>query len=60
MTNLANLILNVSDFMKKNPDIKELDLNPIFAYKDGAVAGGYHGSAGRRFLGAPVPTVCLS
>jgi hypothetical protein len=28
----------VSDFVEKNPDIKELDLNPVFAYKDGAMA----------------------
>ena len=36
--NLEGLLLKVSDFVEKNPDIKELDLNPIFAYKDGAVA----------------------
>jgi len=36
--NLENLILKVSDFVEKTPDIKELDLNPIFAYSDGAVA----------------------
>jgi len=30
--------VKVSDFVDKNPEIKELDLNPIFAYKDGAVA----------------------
>lgn len=35
---LEQLILNVSAFVEKNPQIKELDLNPIFAYKDGAVA----------------------
>ncbi len=28
----------MSDFVDKNPEIKELDLNPIFAYKDGATA----------------------
>ena len=38
VANLENLILKVSDFVEKNPDIKELDLNPVFAYKDGAVA----------------------
>ena len=38
VANLENLILKVSDFVEKNPDIEELDLNPIFAYKDGAVA----------------------
>jgi len=36
--NLEGLLLKVSDFVEKNPDIKELDPNPIFAYKDGAVA----------------------
>jgi acyl-CoA synthetase (NDP forming) len=35
---LENLILKVSDFVDKNAEIKELDLNPIFAYKDKAVA----------------------
>ncbi|MGA2159621.1 MAG: acetate--CoA ligase family protein [Dehalococcoidia bacterium] len=35
---LENLILKVSDFVEKNPEIKELDLNPVFAYKDGAMA----------------------
>jgi acetate---CoA ligase (ADP-forming) subunit beta len=35
---LEDLILKVSDFVDKNPEIKELDLNPVFAYKDGAVA----------------------
>jgi acyl-CoA synthetase (NDP forming) len=34
---LEALILKVSDFIDKNPEIKELDLNPVFAYKDGAV-----------------------
>jgi acyl-CoA synthetase (NDP forming) len=35
---LEDLILKVSDFVNKNPEIKELDLNPVFAYKDRAVA----------------------
>jgi acetate---CoA ligase (ADP-forming) subunit beta len=35
---LENLLLKVSDFVEKHPDIKEMDLNPIFAYKDGAIA----------------------
>ncbi|MDO8473622.1 MAG: acetate--CoA ligase family protein, partial [Dehalococcoidia bacterium] len=35
---LEDLLLKVSKFVQKNPDVKELDLNPIFAYKDGAVA----------------------
>ncbi len=35
---LEDLLLKVSDFVEQNPEIKELDLNPIFAYSDGAVA----------------------
>ncbi len=35
---LEQLIVKVSQFVEQNPQIKELDLNPIFAYKDGAVA----------------------
>jgi acyl-CoA synthetase (NDP forming) len=35
---LENLLLKVSDFVEKNPEVKELDLNPIFAYSDGALA----------------------
>lgn len=36
--NLENMILKVSEFIEKTPEVKELDLNPVFAYKDGAVA----------------------
>jgi acyl-CoA synthetase (NDP forming) len=35
---LEDMLLRVSEFVERNPEIKELDLNPIFAYKDGAVA----------------------
>jgi acyl-CoA synthetase (NDP forming) len=35
---LEQLIVQVSQFVEKNPQIKELDLNPIFAYPDKAVA----------------------
>jgi len=35
---LEELIMKVSDLVEKNPQIKELDLNPIFAYRDGALA----------------------
>jgi acyl-CoA synthetase (NDP forming) len=35
---LEAMILKLSDFIDKNPEIKELDLNPVFAYKNGAVA----------------------
>ena len=35
---LENLLLRVSDFVEKHPEVSELDLNPVFAYKDAAVA----------------------
>jgi acyl-CoA synthetase (NDP forming) len=35
---LEELIVKVSQFVEQNPQVKELDLNPILAYKDGAVA----------------------
>lgn len=38
IANLEELIMNVSSFVEQHPEVKELDLNPIFAYKDGAVA----------------------
>ncbi len=38
VANLEDMILKVSSFVEKNPAVKELDLNPVFAYSDGAVA----------------------
>jgi acyl-CoA synthetase (NDP forming) len=38
ITRLEKLLLKVSDFVEKHPEIRELDLNPVFAYSDGAVA----------------------
>jgi len=35
---VEDLILKVSDFVAQNPQIKELDLNPVLAYKDGVIA----------------------
>ncbi len=35
---LEELLLKISQFVEQNPEIKELDLNPIFAYSNGAVA----------------------
>ncbi len=35
---LESLLLQVSALVEHTPEIKELDLNPVFAYKDGAVA----------------------
>ena len=35
---LEDMLLKVSDFVEGRPEIKEIDINPIFAYSDGAVA----------------------
>jgi len=35
---LEELVVKVSEFVEKNPKVAELDLNPIFAYPQGAVA----------------------
>jgi len=35
---LEELLLKVSNFVEQNPEIRELDLNPVFAYSDGAIA----------------------
>ncbi|MBN1176201.1 MAG: acetate--CoA ligase family protein [Dehalococcoidales bacterium] len=35
---LADMLLAVADFITQYPEIKELDLNPVIAYGDGAVA----------------------
>ena len=35
---LEDLVLKVSDFVERHPEIDELDLNPVFAYRDGVVA----------------------
>jgi acyl-CoA synthetase (NDP forming) len=37
LTALEDVLLKVSSFIDKTPEIKELDLNPVFAYPDGAV-----------------------
>jgi len=35
---LKQTILKVSEFVEKHPEVRELDLNPVFAYPDGAMA----------------------
>jgi acetate---CoA ligase (ADP-forming) subunit beta len=35
---LEDMILKVSDFVEKHPEVEQIDLNPVFAYSDGAVA----------------------
>jgi len=38
LTALVEIILKISKFIEQNSQVKELDLNPIFAYRDKAVA----------------------
>jgi acyl-CoA synthetase (NDP forming) len=38
IASLEDIIVKVSQFIEQNPQIKELDLNPIFAYRDKAIA----------------------
>jgi len=38
IAHLEESLLKVSDFVEQNPEIRELDLNPVFAYGDGAIA----------------------
>jgi acyl-CoA synthetase (NDP forming) len=35
---LQQVLLQLSDFVVRTPDIKEIDLNPIYAYPDGVLA----------------------
>jgi acetyl-CoA synthetase (ADP-forming) len=37
LNSLINLILKVSDFSMEFEDVKEIDLNPVFIYKDGLI-----------------------
>lgn len=38
LRHLEEILLKVSEFADRHPEVKELDLNPVFAYKDGAIA----------------------
>ena len=38
LAKLQELLLKVSAFIEQHPEVAELDLNPVFAYKDGALA----------------------
>ena len=35
---LEDILLRVSEFVSATPEVREMDLNPVFAYPDGAVA----------------------
>ena len=47
---LEKLLMTISDFVMKNPDISEMDLNPVFLYPDG-----YMVVDARIILGEPRP-----
>jgi acyl-CoA synthetase (NDP forming) len=34
---LQKMLLKLSDFVNTTPEIEEIDMNPVFSYKDGAV-----------------------
>ena len=38
ISKLEEMLLKLSDFAEQHPEVKEIDLNPLFAYSDGAVA----------------------
>lgn len=38
VASLEDLIVRVSQFIEQNPQVKELDLNPVFAYRDKTIA----------------------
>ena len=38
LASLEKLILRISEFVEQHPDVRELDLNPVLAYPDGAIA----------------------
>ncbi len=38
LASLEKLILQISEFVEQHPEVRELDLNPVLAYPDGAIA----------------------
>jgi len=50
---LEKLLMSISDFVMENPDISEMDLNPVFLYPDG-----YMVVDARIILGEPRPKAC--
>jgi acyl-CoA synthetase (NDP forming) len=38
VASLEELLIKISAFIQENPEIKEMDINPLIAYKNGAVA----------------------
>jgi acyl-CoA synthetase (NDP forming) len=55
ITALKQLLLRISDFVMKNPDISEMDLNPVFLYSEGYTVVDARIILGEPRLAAPSP-----
>ena len=53
---LEKMLLKVSDFVQANPQVRELDLNPVMAYPDGAIAVDARIVLEDQPQAAPIPT----
>ncbi len=52
---LEQLLLSISDLVMKNPDISEMDLNPVFLYPEGYMVADARIILGEPRLAAPSP-----
>ena len=54
---LKQLLLKISDYVVKNPDISEMDLNPVFLYPHGYIVADARIILGEARATAPLPTL---
>jgi acyl-CoA synthetase (NDP forming) len=54
---LKQLLLKISDYVAKNPDISEMDLNPVFLYPQGYTVADARIILGEARAAAPSPTL---
>ncbi len=54
---LKQLLLKISDYVVKNPDISEMDLNPVFLYPHGYIVADARIILGEARSTAPLPTL---
>ena len=54
---LKQLLLKISDYVVKNPDISEMDLNPVFLYPQGYIVADARIILGEARATAPLPTL---
>ena len=54
---LKQLLLKISDYVVKNPDISEMDLNPVFLYPHGYIVADARIILGETRSTAPLPTL---